>query len=111
MVQQIALLNAIDSLIDAALANADPDAAPPTQRQLQAFVLTSSAFLGLSYADAADVMGIKPGTVGALLHQFTQSYPHVKVFSDIWSNTSDDTPSIRRLDDVDEATEKIVYVF
>jgi len=52
-------------------------------RQLQAFVLTSRAFLDMTREEAADVMGISPETVHVLLDTLYANTPAL-AFEEAW---------------------------
>ena len=111
MVLQSELLKTVDELIDRVAKQATIGASMPTQRQLQAFILTNIAFLGLTCEDAADAMGIKVGTVWALLHQLKTDFPCFRLFETGQGYHTDDEITMRRLDDVDEETERIIHIF
>ena len=73
-------------------------------RKLQALILTSPAFLGMSSADAANVMGVDTAAVDTYLYRLRTEYPKLVNFESVWR-----TPEVLSFNDRDE--ENVTRVF
>ena len=55
-------------------------------RQLQAFMLTSNAFMGLSATEAGEIMGIDAHTVNDHVYEISKDSACVQLFNGVWKS-------------------------
>ena len=112
---QAELLAQIDDMIALAFGRAaERGIAVPARlpyRAVQAFILTSGAFFGMSAEDAAGVMGVAPVTVYNHLSALKATNANIASFLALWDN-ADSKASLHRPLSIHEIDENsITHIF